>query len=202
MLIMLATMLATSPVVSKTQGRAGPYRVRDHPAALTKRGSSMKATISGLLLVGILVVAGCGISSGSGEQAKQSWSVKTTRQLAVGESADFPDRTVTVHAVSTTPATTPETVKPRRAKQFAAADVEVCAKEQIRENIFDFELGTSDNRRQLGSTRGAQPPFGATDNIAPGDCVRGYITYEIPQEATPTYVHYDGPQDERARWEV
>ena len=43
--------------------------------------------------------------------------------------------------------------------------------------------------------------FGATD-IAPGDCVRGYITYEIPQEAAPTYVHYDGPQDETVRWEV
>ena len=86
-------------------------------------------------------------------------------------------------------------------KQFASADVEVCAKEQIRENIFDFELGTSDNVRLSGSTRGTQPPFGATD-IAPGDCVRGYITYEIPQEAAPTYVHYDGPQDEMLRWEV
>jgi len=160
----------------------------------------MKTTITGLLLVGVLVVGGCGTSSGSGEQAKQNRDAKTTRQLAVGESADFADRTVTVHAVPT-PATTPEAVKPKRGKQFAATDVEVCAKEQIKENIFDFELETSDNARLRGSTRGGQPPFGATD-IAPGDCVRGYIIYEIPQEAAPTYVHYDGPQNEMARWEV
>jgi len=134
------------------------------------------------------------------ESRRSKTGTKTTRQTAIGESADFADRTVTVHAIPT-PATTPEAVKPKRGKQFAATDVEVCAKEQIKENIFDFELETSDNARLRGSTRGGQPPFGATD-IAPGDCVRGYITYEIPQEAAPTYVHYDGPQNEMARWEV
>ena len=78
-----------------------------------KGSHTFRAVATDLLLVGVLIVVGCGTSSGSGEQAKQNQNAKTTRQPAVGESADFADRTVTVHAVPM-PATTPETIKQAR----------------------------------------------------------------------------------------
>jgi hypothetical protein len=101
---------------------------------------------------------------------------------------------VTVHAYEQ-PATglnqyqNPETA----GDEFSAADVELCATggQALSANPFNFELQMPYNARRQPSF-GKEPGLNAT-NLTAGDCVRGWVTFEVPAGVRPSYLVYNVP---------
>jgi Domain of unknown function (DUF4352) len=66
---------------------------------------------------------------------------------------------------------------------FALIDVEGCAgatnTQAVSLNPFDFELQMLDNTRRQSDIPVREPSLHATD-LAGGDCVRGFVTFEVP----------------------
>jgi hypothetical protein len=79
-----------------------------------------------------------------------------------------------------------ETVPPPPDSSYAVADVEACAAQGRTERIGPehFYLETSDNQR-LGAVSGspARRPAFEDAIVSGGDCVRGYLTFEVPVAA-------------------
>lgn len=90
--------------------------------------------------------------------------------------------------------------------EWGAADVEICSKVEGYFNNLSWVLIYADHTRIEASSVGYQQfplpeyPAGDTD-IAPGQCVRGWITYPVPAGQRPVAVHYQ-PQGYQADWQV
>jgi hypothetical protein len=73
--------------------------------------------------------------------------------------------------------------------EFAAIDVQGCAGTSAASlNPFDFNLQMPDNTRRE-PTYGKDPALHSTD-LTPGDCVRGWVTFEVPAGTRATSVVY------------
>jgi hypothetical protein len=77
---------------------------------------------------------------------------------------------------------------PKPGNVFAAIDVQECAGSSgSSANPFDWALRMPDNSRITPSAGWKDPPLNAV-NLAAGDCVRGWVTFEVPQGITPAFV--------------
>lgn len=128
--------------------------------------------------------------------------------LDVGNSAVSPSGfEVTVYSYSSPIQSDNELSKPKAGTQFAAIDVEGCAGSQSGDenslNPFYFSLQMPDNTRLMPTASVAEPALPLT-NLLPGDCVRGLVTFQVPQGQSPSYVRFDqvSPEEVAARWSI
>lgn len=87
--------------------------------------------------------------------------------------------------------------------QFAAAEVQECAGpagERFSPNRFDFELALADNTRVRAAIE-VQAPQLASSPLLPGDCIRGWVSFEMPSGATVRHVVYSAG-NASAKWRV
>lgn len=81
---------------------------------------------------------------------------------------------------------------------FGAIDVEGCTgsspSASMSVNPYQFRLQMPDNTR-IDPTFSAKEPALNDTNLLADDCVRGFITFEVPEGLTPTYVVYEGYDD-------
>jgi hypothetical protein len=113
--------------------------------------------------------------------------------LAMGTAGKTPrGNTITVHSYEQ-PATGISSYRsPQGAgNEFAAIDVEACATsgQASTVNSFNFKLQMPDNTRR-DVTSGKDPALNFT-NLAANDCVRGWVTFEVPAGQRAAYVTYD-----------
>ena len=87
-----------------------------------------------------------------------------------------------------------EFFEPDPGNAFAAIDVEGCAKADLEApasiNPFDFELQMPDNTRRQADIGVREPSLNDTTLFA-GDCVRGFVTFQVPAGVTPTVVIFE-----------
>ncbi len=134
------------------------------------------------------------------QNTQQSKSNAPSQQnLSIGDTATFANgSSVTLYSY-TSPVQSDNPLKqPQAGNQFAAIDVEGCAGNtevtnesgEAREFVFSpffFTLEMPDGTR-LQRTISVVEPALSTVNLQTGDCVRGSVTFEVPQGVTPRYV--------------
>jgi hypothetical protein len=132
----------------------------------------------------------------SGAPADTAASTTTTLAngaLALGASAKTPrGNTITVHSYEQPATGIPTYRTPQDSNnEFAAADVEACATggQPVAVNSFNFKLQMPDNTRR--NTTFAKDPALNFTNLAANDCVRGWVSFEVPVGQRPAYVVYD-----------
>lgn len=99
---------------------------------------------------------------------------------------------ITLHAFEQ-PVAPPQYSEPSAGNEYAAADVEFCAAvpppDDTGTNVYpvgpgDFELAMKDNTRRSFDIGIKEPAMNYTD-VAVDDCLRGWITYQVPAGQRP-----------------
>ncbi len=154
-------------------------------------------------------------SQGSGEAEttrQQSESNASSRQdLGVGDTGTFQyGDTTTIYSYASPVQPDNPAVQPKAGNQFAVIDVEGCAgpvevtgpdgNTQLMFDPFSFVLQMPDNTRLQSTVPAVDPALNAV-NLSAGDCVRGNVTFEVPQGQTPSYVVQE-PTTPPARWAI
>lgn len=119
---------------------------------------------------------------------------QASTDLVVGDAAvTASGNEITIHSFEYVPAD--EFYQPEPGFRFAAVDVEGCADPDSATaadlNPYDFNLQMPDNTRLDGDYYVREPVLNAT-TILPGDCVRGWVTYQVPEGTTPANVIFTG----------
>ncbi len=119
-------------------------------------------------------------------------NAEANANLTVGQTArTSAGNEVTVHSYVAVAPT--DTFQPEPGFELHAADVEGCAGADIEGsagfNPFDFALQMPDNTRLQSDIGVKEPPLNDT-TLTPGDCVRGWVTFQVPEGETPTNVIY------------
>jgi hypothetical protein len=112
---------------------------------------------------------------------------------------------VTAHAYKVPIRSTNQFNVPDDGHQFAAADVEYCAGpsgDRFGPSSFEFQLAMPDNTR-LRSTNsaGLQQPTLESTPLQAGECIRGWINYEVPTATSPRFLIYTSG-GAAARWRL
>lgn len=125
--------------------------------------------------------------------------------MKLGQKVDGPKMTVVAYAYKQPVAA--KAPKPDQdGFEWAAADVEVCAKEAGFLNNSVWVLIYADHTRfepsSVGYRQFPEPeyPWADTD-VTAGQCVRGWITFAVPAGQRPVTVHYQ-PDGFQADWQV
>lgn len=175
--------------------------IRDSGGALSGAGLAVAGLVLGATgLVGGIIVWVSVAEIGS-NAANVVHRALTPRTLALGQTAAVSDTTpggidlVTVFSV-TYPVTSQDPLDPtpEAAKQFAAADVEMCAGpggSQNGPNPLEFSLVFASGDRvpaTLGDIR--EPAVADVHALRPGQCVRGFVPFEIVQGTHPSTIEY------------
>lgn len=109
------------------------------------------------------------------------------QDLQLGGTADVPGLTITVYAADDGFA---HQFGPPSGRRYYAVEVEACAKTEPAEvNPADFEIHMEDDTRFFSAPSKREPGL-RLSILAPGDCTRGWITFEIPENGRPKYVVY------------
>ncbi len=113
------------------------------------------------------------------------------------------DRKITAYAFRPAVESGNRFTTPKAGMTFAAAEVQECAGpagERFSPNRFDFELAMADNTRIQPGVEIATPQL-ASSPLLPGDCIRGWVSFEVPTAGTVVHVVYSAG-NARARWRV
>lgn len=92
---------------------------------------------------------------------------------------------------------------PKAGMQFASVEVQECAGaagERFSPNRFDFELALTDNTRVRAGIEVTTPQL-ASSPLLPGDCIRGWVSFEVPTTGTVRHVVYS-EGNASAKWLV
>jgi hypothetical protein len=142
----------------------------------------------------------------------QSKDQASSRQdLRIGETATFEyEDTTTVYSYTDPAQPVDGLWTPTPGTRYAAIEVEGCAgtvevtdpdaNTQMPFNGFLFALQMPDNTRIPPGVPAINPVLPAT-NLPAGECVRGNVTFEVPEGQTPTYVVLDSGIPP-ARWAI
>lgn len=173
------------------------------------------------LVVLALVLAGCGDTTIKPEAAVQTTTtaapVQPFTSLATTTTArpttEGPlgttftvspgDRKITAYTFRAPVESSNRFTTPKAGMQFAAAEVQECAGpagERFSPNRFDFELAMGDNTRITAGVEIQQPQLAASP-LLPGDCIRGWVSFEVPAAGVVTSVVYSSG-NARAKWRV
>lgn len=144
------------------------------------------------------------------QQRSPEASSKTSeggRATAIGESVVFSSGSkVTVHSYSSPVDPDNDFSKPEAGTQFATIDVEGCAGDQPEDEVslnpYYFSLQMPDNARLRPTASVVEPALPST-TLLPEDCVRGLVTFQVPQGQRPDYVRFEQPlPSEVAKWSL
>lgn len=174
-----------------------------------------------------LVLAGCedtNITPEAADQAPTTERPNTVQQEAQRSAATAPattapattegplgttftvspgDRKITAFAFRPSVTPTNSFFRPKAGMQYAAAEVQECAGpagERFSPNRFDFELAMTDNTR-VDPGLGVVDPELASSPLLPGDCIRGWISFEVLSTATVRHIVYS-TGNASAKWRV
>lgn len=111
----------------------------------------------------------------------------------VGQTANGATIAVTLHEVLD-PAPPGDYLKPKPGFRWVAVDISIqnTGTKPGSYNPFFAKVRTSDNREHSVAFGGVEPDLGSSNDQPPGDTVRGWITFEVPTDATVTQLIYDG----------
>lgn len=117
------------------------------------------------------------------------------RQATVGDTIETAvGNRLTVYGYEAPVSSGNEFLEPDPGNIYAAIDVEGCVNQQASEaatiNPFDFELQARDNRRYEADVGIKEPTLNDT-TVIPGDCVRGFVTFQFPQRQKPAFVVFE-----------
>lgn len=141
--------------------------------------------------VAMAIVSGCGQTTPTPPPSPTPVGVI----VALGTPVDTSKGSIVVHAfVAPIPASA---ATPFPGDVFAAADVEACGGPHA-----DATTGITPARIHLQVGRYSIPPSATPQRqpalrdspLAPGHCVRGWVTFELPQGARPAYVIFQGTE--------
>lgn len=126
------------------------------------------------------------------------------KDFPIGYKATYDDGT-TVQVFTAEPYQSPDQFEqPQTDNRFFTTDVQECAgasAKNVSANPFDWTLQMPDNTR-IDSGIGARKPALNSTDLAPGDCARGWVTFETPAKVMPHFVIFATPPYLRARWIV
>lgn len=94
--------------------------------------------------------------------------------------------------------------QPKDGYIFASIEVQHCAGpagDQFGPNRFDWEIALTDNTRLRAGSTVSEPQL-ASSPLGANDCIRGWVTFEVPAAATPRHVVYTGVTNGSAKWRV
>lgn len=139
------------------------------------------------------------------EQTRGTLGPSTTTTVvpsaALGQEQPFKTTSkVTVYEVQSPP-TVPKVllVQPDQGFKLAVVRAQICATDaRIDARTQNFNVKTTDNElypiwRQPQA--GADPAMPVTQSLKPGECIRGWVTFQIPEAATVGSVYYSGSSD-------
>lgn len=93
--------------------------------------------------------------------------------------------------------------KPGRGMEFFVVDVEACVAESADEPVFfsprEFGLLGSDKVRRIATVPAKMPALRGA-RVSPGNCNKGYLTFQIEQGADPGSVLFEGSSV--VRWDL
>lgn len=117
-----------------------------------------------------------------------------TDQFSIGETAETAiGNLLTIHTYEA-PFTDPTGLwTPDPGMVFATIDVEGCTDPEGEGgslNPFDFRLQMPDNTRLDADVGVREPPLNHTE-LPPGDCVRGWVTFQVQEGITPATVNFE-----------
>lgn len=127
----------------------------------------------------------------------------------IGETAKLKNATVTIYSLEDNAVPEDRHSHPKDGKRYMVADVEGCANNNaqpnsVEMNPFYFEMQMPDNTRVKPNISEWEPALHQQE-LSPGDCVRGFVTYQVPIGQAPKYIHFDmaaEPQEKETRWVV
>lgn len=140
----------------------------------------------------------------------------TTRALVTTTTrpADYPlgstltvtpgDHKITVYTYRSPVSSDNRFIQPKAGFVFASIDIQHCAGptgDRLGPNRFDWELAMPDNTRLRPGSTVAEPQLGASP-LGPNDCIRGWVSFEVPSGATPRHVVYNEVTSGGAKWRV
>ena len=115
------------------------------------------------------------------------------------------DHKITVYTYRSPVTSDNRFVQPKAGNVFAAIEVQQCAGpsgDRFGPNRFDWELAMPDNTRlEPGLSSVVEPQLGSSP-LGPGDCIRGWVSFEVPSGATPRHVVYNEVTTGAAKWRV
>ena len=95
-------------------------------------------------------------------------------------------------------------IQPKAGFNFSSIDVQHCAGpggDRFGLNRFDWELAMPDNTRLRAGSNVTEPQL-ASSPLAGGDCIRGWVSFEVPISGTPSHVVYNSVSTGAAKWRV
>jgi hypothetical protein len=132
------------------------------------------------------------------KRAATSASTPVQDTYAVGDKIEISSgQTAQLYTLERPAQPTNQYIKPRAGNEYASADVEVCAGPNLpadkttHANPFDFKVVMPDNTR-IDPTLGAKEPALHDAQLQTNDCVRGWVTFEVPAGAPIKQVLYNG----------
>lgn len=163
-----------------------------------------------VLLVCVLLLGACASDSNGGPKAAEEATTTapirntTTTETSTKLPESFPIGTrvettrgnfFTLHAYEQPVPSRNEFLQPDPGNEFASADVEFCRGAPTDENDFftsvgpeGFELQMGDNTRRSFGVGIREPTLDSTEVPSVGDCVRGWVTYEVPVGIRPKFL--------------
>lgn len=132
---------------------------------------------------------------------------------AVGETVEFENLSVTLHDIDLDPAPEPGPQPARESDKWVSADVELCS--DTLDGHFSssqWSLVDTESRNFSSSSTGyssfPDPSFAFGDEqISPGECRRGWITFVVNRDSILSSMRYDGssfqdPEGPSATWSL
>lgn len=138
----------------------------------------------------------------STRQSTTTVTPTTIRSFPVGEQQIFRDGTkLTVYAYTESNLSA-RFSQPNAGYHWAAVDFQACAgSNQFSVNRLYLILSMPDNSRiQRDGTTTRAPDLSSAD-LPAGECVRGWLTYQVPDGSRPSTIIWDDPQ-RFAKWTV
>lgn len=149
-------------------------------------------------------------------QAALNPTTTTTRALVTTTTrpADYPlgstltvtpgDHKITVYTYRSPVSSDNRFIQPKSGFVFASVDIQHCAGptgDRLGPNRFDWELAMPDNTRLRPGSTVVEPQLGASP-LGPNDCIRGWVSFEVPSGSTPRHVVYNEVTSGGAKWRV
>lgn len=169
----------------------------------------------------VAAVASCATEKDKGEPTLASPTTEQEATAASGEATtteaerktfEIGDRVetargnfLTLHAYEQ-PVPPAPFLEPDPGQEYGAVDMEFCAVVEplagsmYRVNPGDWELVMADNTRRTFEMSAKEPALHHTE-VAVGDCLRGWITYQVPQGERPAFL-IDLTTDPPVRWRI
>ena len=145
---------------------------------------------------------GTAASTGSGpdEKRRVTSSPAQNPQLIVGDTATTASNGTTLAVLSYESPTTVEGAEPERGHEFSGLEVKGCAGPNSENSLMQigpgaFALRLPDGTRLLpeglGDGEEVKEPALQSMNPLPGECDRGFVTFQTPRDERPDLVLYD-----------